>query len=45
MIIGMQLAGERMGEAIKVCLLLAAVTLLTLLPLNYLWWRWLGWIH
>ena len=44
-VIGMQLAGERMREAIKVCLLLASLTLLLLLPLDYLWWRWLGWIQ
>ncbi|MCW8907780.1 MAG: SLC13 family permease [Sedimenticola sp.] len=43
-IVGMQLAGERISEAIKVCLVLALVTLLFLLPLDYLWWRWLGWI-
>lgn len=43
-IIGMQLAGERVREAIKVCLVLALVTLLFLLPLDYLWWRWLGWL-
>lgn len=43
-IVGMQLAGEKIREAIKVCLVLALVTLLLLLPLDYLWWRWLGWI-
>lgn len=41
-IIGMRLAGEDMGHAIKVCLILAAFTLVFLLPLNYLWWEWLG---
>lgn len=44
LVIAMQLAGEQTRPAIKLSLLLAAVTLLVLLPLDYLWWRWLGWL-
>jgi len=40
----MQLGGERLASAQKLCLILAAATLIGLLPLNYLWWHLLGWI-
>ena len=40
----MQLSGERLGSLLKITLPLAAITLLVLLPLDYLWWRLLGWI-
>ena len=43
-VIGMQLAGEKFSSAAKLCLALAAITGLFLLPLNYFWWRILGWI-
>ncbi len=43
-IIGMQLSGERLAAAGKVCLVLAGFTVLLLLPLNYLWWQILGWL-
>ena len=38
-----ELGGERLGAAQKLCLILAAATLVALLPVNYLWWRLLGW--
>ena len=41
-VVGMQLAGEQGRDAIKVCVLLAIVTLVVLVPLNYLWWSGLG---
>jgi di/tricarboxylate transporter len=44
LVVAMQLGGERMGTAQTLCLWLAAATILILLPLNYLWWHWLGWI-
>lgn len=44
LVIAMQLAGEKSRPAIKLCLLLAFVTILVLLPLDYLWWHWLGWL-
>jgi di/tricarboxylate transporter len=43
-IIGMQLSGEKFSSAIKLCLILATLTLIFLLPVNYIWWRLLGWI-
>lgn len=42
MMVGMAMTGIRMAEGAKVTLTLAAVTVLALLPLNYLWWRALG---
>lgn len=44
LVIAMQLAGEHTRPAIKLTLLLAVATILVLLPLDYLWWRWLGWL-
>lgn len=44
LVVAMQLGGERMGSAQVMCLLLAAVTIVFLLPLDFLWWRLLGWI-
>jgi len=44
LIVAMQIGGEKMGGAVKLCLLLALVTIVVLMPLNYLWWRLLGWI-
>lgn len=44
MVVAMQLGGERMGPAQTLCLWLAAITILVLLPLDFLWWRLLGWI-
>jgi len=38
------LAGIPITEMARVCLILAALTVLILLPLDYLWWQWLGWI-
>ncbi len=43
-VIGMQMAGEKFSAAAKVCLALAAITLLLLLPLDFLWWRLLGYL-
>ena len=44
MVVAMQLGGERLGPAQKLCLWLAGLTIVILLPLNYLWWVFLGWI-
>lgn len=44
LIVAMQLSGERLGELLKVTLPLALLTLVALLPLDYLWWRLLGWL-
>ena len=42
--IGLQLGRVGVGGATKLCLALAAITILVLLPLDYLWWRWLGYL-
>ncbi len=44
LVVAMQLGGERMRPAQTLCLLLAAITVFVLLPLDFLWWRLLGWI-
>jgi len=44
LVVAMSLGGERLGPALKLCLLLAIITVVVLLPLDYLWWRVLGWI-
>lgn len=43
-LIGMQVAGVNLKEAFKVCFFLAIISVLLLLPLNYLWWQILGWL-
>ncbi len=42
--VAMQLGGVGIGPASKLCLALAAVTILVLLPLDYLWWELLGYL-
>ncbi|CAK0772525.1 SLC13 family permease [uncultured Gammaproteobacteria bacterium] len=44
LVVAMQLGGVRLLVAQNLCLLLAAVTMVLLLPLNFWWWRLLGWI-
>jgi di/tricarboxylate transporter len=44
MMVAMQLGGVGVRPASKLCLALAAVTLLALLPLDYLWWQLLGYL-
>ncbi len=39
-----RLAGESLAEAAKVSLWTSALTVVLLLPLNFLWWRLLGWV-
>lgn len=43
-VIGMQLSGEKFSSAAKLCAVLAAITALFLLPINYFWWKLLGWL-
>lgn len=42
--IAMQLGGVGLRHGTRLCLALAAITLLVLLPLDYLWWRVLGYL-
>jgi hypothetical protein len=44
LVVAMSLGGERLGPAQLLCVLLAVATLVLLLPLDFLWWRLLGWI-
>lgn len=44
LIIAMQMSGERLTHLTRLLLPLTALTLLLLLPLDYLWWRLLGWV-
>ncbi len=44
MMIGMQLGGAGVRAGARLCLALAAVTILVLLPLDYLWWCLLGYL-
>lgn len=43
-VVGMQIAGEKLSVAAKICLILTAVTFIFLLPLNYYWWKLYGWL-
>jgi di/tricarboxylate transporter len=42
--VALQLADVRLASGSKLSLLLGASTLLVLVPLDYLWWRWLGYL-
>jgi len=44
MMIGMQLGHASLKDGARLCLPLAALTVLVLIPLDYLWWRLLGYI-
>ena len=44
MMVGLQLGGVSPRSAGKLCLALAAVTIVVLFPLDYLWWRLLGYL-
>jgi hypothetical protein len=44
MMVAMQLGGVGIRPASKLCLAIAAVTILVLLPLDYLWWELLGYL-
>lgn len=43
-VVAMNLSGERLGAVLRITLPLAAITLLVLAPLDYLWWGLLGWL-
>jgi hypothetical protein len=42
MLVGMHAAGMPLRTLLRLCLPLAAISLLVLLPLDYLWWRVIG---
>jgi hypothetical protein len=44
LVVGMQLGGEPLRHATRLCLWLTVPSILILWPIDYLWWRLLGWI-
>lgn len=42
LVVAMQLAEVSIKHAAKLCLILTAITLFFLFPLDYLWWKWIG---
>ena len=44
LVVAMQFSGEKLESLPRVILPLAAITVLILLPLDFLWWHLLGWI-
>jgi di/tricarboxylate transporter len=42
--VAMELGGEPVTRAVKLCLGLGLLTIVFLLPIDFLWWRLLGWI-
>jgi len=45
LIVAMQLGGVAVKDGAKMTLALAALSIILLVPLNYLWWSWLGLMH
>lgn len=44
LVVAMQLSGESLGKLMRVTVPLALVSLFVLVPVNYVWWVFLGWI-
>ncbi|KUI99597.1 SLC13 family permease [Vibrio sp. MEBiC08052] len=44
LIIAMQLSNEPLAKLVKLTLPLAVITILVLMPLDYLWWGFVGWL-
>lgn len=44
LILAMQLSQEPLAKLLKITLPLAIITIVVLIPMDYLWWLWLGWI-
>ncbi|MEC9482873.1 MAG: SLC13 family permease, partial [Halomonas sp.] len=44
LVVGLLMASISLREATRICLFMAAASLLLLWPLDYLWWQVLGWI-
>lgn len=44
LIMAMQLSREPLGQLLKIIVPLALITILLLMPLDYLWWQLLGWV-
>jgi len=44
LVLAMQLSNQPLGQLLKITLPLTAITILLLMPLDYLWWLMLGWL-
>ncbi|WP_370673882.1 SLC13 family permease [Pleomorphomonas sp. PLEO] len=44
LVVAMQLSGEKLDHLVKVTVPLALITLVALVPLDFLWWKALGWL-
>jgi di/tricarboxylate transporter len=44
LVVGLRLGGVRLPDVARFSLLLAALTLLVLAPVQYVWWSWLGYV-
>lgn len=44
LLIGLQMAGVHLFAGFKTCLFMAAGSIMLLFPLDYLWWKALGWL-
>ena len=42
--VGLRLSNVSLATAARVMLPLAVITIVLLLPLNFLWWQWLGYL-
>ncbi len=43
-LVGLQMVGEKPSASVKLCSVLAVITVFVLWPIDYLWWRLLGWL-
>ena len=44
LVVALQVAGLKVRDCFRLILVMAAITIVVLLPLNFLWWRLLGWL-
>ena len=44
LVVAMQLSGERLDHLLRITVPLTLITLLALAPIDFLWWKLLGWI-
>ncbi|MFN7010780.1 MAG: SLC13 family permease [Allorhizobium sp.] len=44
LVVAMQLSGEKLRHVVRITIPLALITIVALIPLDYLWWAALGWL-
>ncbi len=44
LVVAMAMAGFRIRDVVRLTIPMAVITLVVLTPLNFLWWRWLGYL-